>query len=136
MACTRFKNLPPYLDTYYGVRLSFLDGEKEVTYPSPYEQFLPLPTPFFKMFLERFFNDPYHTLYFKPLSMLLPSLIHHPCPPPNISTLFCSRLSLTTTYISCVRTIDVCILTVRVSQSILYPFMLSLTELDQFVTRG
>ena len=26
--------------------------------PSPYEQFLPLPTPYFKICLERFFNDP------------------------------------------------------------------------------
>ena len=48
--------------------------------PSPYEQLLPLPTPCFKMFLERSLNDPHHpisnSLHCNPLS------IHHPSPPP------------------------------------------------------
>ena len=35
---------------------------QEVTYPSPYERFFPLSTPFFKMFFERFFNNPLLTL--------------------------------------------------------------------------
>ena len=41
--------------------------------PSPYEQLLPLPTPCFKMFLERSLNDPRH-----PTSSIL-----HCYPPPH-----------------------------------------------------
>ena len=50
--------------------------------PPPYEQLLPLPTPYFKMFLEIFLNDshPHH-----PTSSIFhcyPLPIHHTCPPP------------------------------------------------------
>ena len=46
--------------------------------PSPYEQRLPLPTPYFKMFLERSLNDlPPPPPHFKHLSLLPP-----PHPPP------------------------------------------------------
>ena len=44
--------------------------------PSPYEQLLPLPTPCFKMFLERSLNDPLPP-HFKHLALLPP-----PHPPP------------------------------------------------------
>ena len=52
------------------------------TFNTPsYEQLLPLPTPCFKMFLERSFNDPHHptssTFHCYPLP------IHHPFPPKN-----------------------------------------------------
>ena len=50
--------------------------------PPPYEQLLPLPTPCFKMFLERSLNDP-PPPHFKHLSLLPPLLIHHPSPPKN-----------------------------------------------------
>ena len=42
--------------------------------PSPYEQLLPLPTPCFKMFLERSLNDPTPPPHFRHLSLLPPSL--------------------------------------------------------------
>ena len=41
--------------------------------PPPYEQLLPLPTPCFKMFLERSLNDP-PPPHFKHLSLLPPTL--------------------------------------------------------------
>ena len=50
--------------------------------PPPYEQLLPLPTPCFKMFLERSLNDPPPPPpHFKHPS-LLPPPIHNPSPPP------------------------------------------------------
>ena len=45
--------------------------------PTPYEQFLPLPTPCFKMFLERSLNDPHHPT----------SSIFHCYPPPPLKIL-------------------------------------------------
>ena len=48
--------------------------------PSPYEQLLPLPTPCFKMFLERSLNDP-PPPHFKHLSLLPPPHLP-PIPPP------------------------------------------------------
>ena len=51
--------------------------------PPPYEQLLPLPTPCFKMFLERSLNDP-PPPHFKHLSLLPPHPIHHPFPPLKI----------------------------------------------------
>ena len=49
------------------------DGDTFKT-PSPYEQLLPLPTPYFKMFLERSLNDPHPPpSHFKHLSMLAPA---------------------------------------------------------------
>ena len=98
--------------------IKFLDGGQEVTYPSLYEQF----SLYLLHFSKCFSKDSVMTrtwLYFKPFTLLPPSLIHHSCPPPNILTLFCLLLSLIATYISWVRTGDVCILTVRV----LYSFM-------------
>ena len=53
--------------------------------PSPYEQLLPLPTPCFKTFLERPFNDPPTPHH--PTSSILhcyPLPIHHPFPPLKI----------------------------------------------------
>ena len=60
------------------------------------EQLLPLPTPCFKMFLERSLNDTQH-----PTSSILhcyPLPIHHPFPPPknfdHTPTRICSKLKL------------------------------------------
>ena len=47
--------------------------------PPPYEQLLPLPTPYFKMFLERSLNDP-PPPHFKHLSLLLPTPSTTPTP--------------------------------------------------------
>ena len=48
----------------------------------PYEQLLPLPTPCFKMFLERSLNDPHPPPpHFKHLSLLPPSPSTTPSPP-------------------------------------------------------
>ena len=47
--------------------------------PSPYEQLLPLPTPYFKMFLERSLNDP-PPPHFKHLSLLPPTPSTTPSP--------------------------------------------------------
>ena len=46
--------------------------------PSPYEQLLPLPTPCFKILLERSLNDPQHPTSSIPHRYPLP--IHHPFP--------------------------------------------------------
>ena len=49
--------------------------------PPSYKQLLPLPTPVFKMFLERSLNDPHH-----PTSSIFhcyPLPIHHSFPPKN-----------------------------------------------------
>ena len=52
--------------------------------PPPYEQLLPLPTPYFKMFLERSLNDPPpHTTPLQPPFAATPLPIHHPFPPKN-----------------------------------------------------
>ena len=51
--------------------------------PSPYEQLFPLPTPYFKMFLERSLNDP-PPPHFKHLSLLPPP---HPPPLPPLKIL-------------------------------------------------
>ena len=52
--------------------------------PPPYEQLLPLPTPCFKMFLERSLNDPHPPPpHFKHLSLLPPSPSTTPSPPKN-----------------------------------------------------
>ena len=42
--------------------------------PSPYEQFLPLPTAHFEMFLKRFFSDP-HPFSYQPTSTIFHSEI-------------------------------------------------------------
>ena len=58
--------------------------------PPPYEQLLPLPTPCFKMFLERSLNDP-PPPHFKHLSLLPPSpstpknFDHTPAPTPSLT---------------------------------------------------
>ena len=54
--------------------------------PPPYEQLLPLPTPYFKMFLERSLNDP-PPPHFKHLSLLPPSPSTTPPPPPPLKIL-------------------------------------------------
>ena len=51
--------------------------------PPPYEQLLPLPTPYFKMFLKKFLSDP-SPPHFKHLSLLSPSPSTTPAPPPPI----------------------------------------------------
>ena len=48
--------------------------------PPPYKQLLPLPTPYFKMFLERSLNDPHTPL--QASFTAAPHPIHHPFPPP------------------------------------------------------
>ena len=53
--------------------------------PPPYEQLLSLPTPYFKMFLERSLNDP-HTPLQAPFTAT-PLPIHHPFPPPPLKIL-------------------------------------------------
>ena len=66
-----------------GVRLKFSGGGRgsdTFKTPSPYEQFLPLPTPCFMMFLERSLNDPRPLPSHKHLSLLLPSLATTPAP--------------------------------------------------------
>ena len=51
--------------------------------PPPYEQLLPLPTPYFKMFLERSLNEPHPPPpHFKHLSLLPPSPSTTPSLPP------------------------------------------------------
>ena len=50
--------------------------------PPPYEQLLLLPTPYFKMFLERSLNDP-PPPHFKHLSLLPPTPSTTPSPPPK-----------------------------------------------------
>ena len=50
--------------------------------PPPYEQLLPLPTPFFEMFLERSLNDP-PPPHFKHLSLLPLTPSTTPSPPPK-----------------------------------------------------
>ena len=65
------------------VRLKFSGGAGVVTPskpPSPYEQLFPLPTPYFKMFLERSLNDPTTPLQAPFTATPLP--IHHPFPSP------------------------------------------------------
>ena len=113
------KTPPPpssYLGTYYGVQLSFWMGGRKSHNPPPSNNFPLYLLPFSKCFLKNSLMT--HTLlYFKPFSLLPPSLIHHPCLPPNILTLSCSLQSLIITYFSWVRTGDVCVLTVWVSQS-------------------
>ena len=52
--------------------------------PSPYEQLLPLPTPCFKIFLERSLNDPLPpTIPLQASFTATPLPIHHPFPPKN-----------------------------------------------------
>ena len=52
--------------------------------PPPYEQLLPLPTPYFKKFLERSLSDPHPpTPHFKHLSLLPPTPTTTPSPPKN-----------------------------------------------------
>ena len=52
--------------------------------PPPYEQLLPLPTPCFKMFLERSLNDPPPpTTPLQAPFTATPLPIHHPFPPPK-----------------------------------------------------
>ena len=52
--------------------------------PPPYEQLLLLPTPCFKMFLERSLNDPPPpTTPFQAPFTATPLPIHHPFPPPK-----------------------------------------------------
>ena len=52
--------------------------------PPPYKQLLPLPTPCFKMFLERSLNDPPPPPpHFKHLSLLPPTPSTTPSPPKN-----------------------------------------------------
>ena len=59
--------------------------------PPPYKQLLPLPTPYFKMFLERSLNDP-PPPHFKHLSLLPPSPSTTPPPPKNFDhTPFCQQ---------------------------------------------
>ena len=61
--------------------------------PPPYKQLLPLPTPCFKMFLERSLNDP-PPPHFKHLSLLPPSPSTTPFPPKNFDYTPCSSLFL------------------------------------------
>ena len=73
-----------FLKFTHSVRLKFSGGAGVVTPskpPPPYEQLLPLPTPYFKKFLERSLNDP-PPPHFKQLSLLPLHPIHHPFPPP------------------------------------------------------
>ena len=49
--------------------------------PPPYEKILPLPTPYFKMFLERSLNDPYHSI--SSIFYCYPSPSTNPFPPKN-----------------------------------------------------
>ena len=51
--------------------------------PSPYEQLLPLPTPCFKMFLERSLNDPHPHYHTSSIFHCYPLPIHHPFPRKN-----------------------------------------------------
>ena len=51
--------------------------------PHPYEQLLPLPTPYFKMFLERSLNDPHPQNQTSSTFHCYPLPIHHPFPPKN-----------------------------------------------------
>ena len=70
--------------------------------PSPYEQLLPLPTPCFKMFLERSLDDP-PPLHFEHLSLLPPPHLPPAIPPLKILIIhlparaFLSRQSESTT---------------------------------------
>ena len=53
--------------------------------PPPYEQLLPLPIPYFKMFLERSLNDPPPpTTPLQASFTATPHPIHHPFPPLKI----------------------------------------------------
>ena len=73
------------------VRLKFSRGAGVVTPskpPPPYEQLFPLPTPYFKKFLERSLNDPHPHFkhpppHFKHLSLLPPTPSTTPPPPKN-----------------------------------------------------
>ena len=71
-----------------GVWLKFSGGGRggnTFKTPSPYEQLLPLPTPYFKMFLERSLNDPPPPPpHFKHLSLLPPTPSTTPSPPLKI----------------------------------------------------
>ena len=60
--------------------------------PSPYEQLLPLPTPCFKMFLERSVNDPHPTSSI--FHCYPPHPIHHPFPPLKILIIHHAALPL------------------------------------------
>ena len=76
----------PWVRDFECVRLKFSGRGAGLVTPSKpppsYEQLLPLPTPCFKMFLERSLNDlPPPPPHFKHLSLLPPVPNHHPCPP-------------------------------------------------------
>ena len=77
----------------FGVRLKFVEGAGVMTssLPStPNEQFLPLPTPYYKMFLERFLNDP-QPPHFKPLLLLPPTPSTTPAPSKNFNRTFAEK---------------------------------------------
>ena len=70
---------------HISVGLKFSGGRGGDTFktPSPYEQLLPLPTPCFKMFLEKSLYDPHPTTPLQASFTAAPFLIYHP-PPPKI----------------------------------------------------
>ena len=73
-----------YWSFLLGTRSKFLWGARVVASsvsPPPYKQFLPLPTPYFKMFLERFVMTP-TTTFQTSFTVILHHPLHYPCPPP------------------------------------------------------